>query len=292
MDIRTLRYFLAVAREENISNAAASLNMTQPPLSRAMLELEEEIGKKLFIRGKRKIILTEDGLLLRKRANEIIDLVEKTEAELSSSEKEMIAGDIYIGGGETDAMHLIADAATKLQKKYPAIRYHIFSGNADDVAERLEKGLLDFGVIVGAADIKKYDYIRLPATDRWGVLMRKDSALATKKEIHPEDLWELPLLTSRQSLVNNEISGWLKKDFEQLNIVATYNLLYNATLMVKSGLGFALCLDNLANTSAESPLCFRPLAPKLEINLNIVWKKYQFFSKAAEKFLQVLQEEI
>ena len=292
MDIRTLRYFLAVAREENISNAAASLNMTQPPLSRAMLELEEEIGKKLFIRGKRKIILTEDGLLLRKRANEIIDLVEKTETELSSSEKEMIAGDIYIGGGETDAMHLIADAATKLQKKYPAIRYHIFSGNADDVAERLKKGLLDFGVIVGAADIKKYDYIRLPATDRWGVLMRKDSALATKKEIHPEDLWELPLLTSRQSLVNNEISGWLKKDFEQLNIVATYNLLYNATLMVKSGLGFALCLDNLANTSAESPLCFRPLAPKLEINLNIVWKKYQFFSKAAEKFLQVLQEEI
>lgn len=291
MDIRTLRYFLAVAREENISNAAASLHMTQPPLSRAMQELEEEIGKKLFIRGNRKIILTQDGLLLRKRATEILDLVEKTEAELSSSEDEEIVGDIYIGGGETDAMQLIADTATKLQKDCPGIKYHLYSGNADDITERLEKGLLDFGIIIGSADIQKYDYIRLPATDRWGILMRKDSPLAAREEIYPEDLWKLPLLTSRQSLVNNELSGWMRMDFEKLNIVATYNLLYNATLMVKSGLGYALCLDKLADTSSESSLCFRPLAPKLEVNLNIVWKKYQFFTKAAQKFLQTLQED-
>lgn len=291
MDIRTLRYFLAVAREENISNAAQSLHMTQPPLSRAMQDLEEELGKKLFIRGNRKITLTEDGLLLRKRATEILDLIEKTEAELSSSEKEEITGDIYIGGGETDAMQLIADTATKLQKEYPGIKYHLYSGNADDIAERLEKGLLDFGIIIGFADIQKYDYVRLPATDRWGILMRKDSPLAAKEEIYPEDLWTLPLLTSRQSLVNNEISGWMKKDFDQLNIVATYNLLYNASLMVKSGLGYALCLDKLADTDSESPLCFRPLSPKLEVSLNIVWKKYQFFTKAAEKFLQTLQDE-
>lgn len=291
MDIRTLRYFLAVAREENISNAAASLHMTQPPLSRAMQELEEELGKKLFIRGNRKITLTEDGLLLRKRAAEIVELVEKTETELSATEEE-ITGDIYIGGGEIHAMHLIADAATKLLKDQPGIKYHLYSGNADDVAERLEKGLLDFGIVVGSSYVDKYDYLKLPATERWGILMRKDHPLAKKMKIHPEDLKNLPLLTSRQSLVNNEISGWLKKDYEHLNIVGTYNLLYNASLMVESGLGCALCLDNLANTGSESPLCFRPLSPQLDVTIHIVWKKYQFFTKAAEKFLQVLQNEL
>ena len=292
MDIRILRYFLAVAREESISGAAQSLHMTQPPLSRALIELEEEIGKKLLIRGSRKITLTEEGLLLRKRATEIIELMEKTEMELTSSEEKVISGDIYIGGGETVAMSLLANTATDLQKIYPGIRYHLYSGNSDDVSERLDKGLLDFGIMIEPADMKKYDYMRLPATDIWGILMRKDSSLASKESITPEDLWDIPIITSRQSLVKNEMSGWLKKDFDQLHIVATYNLLYNASLMVESGFGYALCLDKLANTSENSPLCFRPLSPKLEVSLNIAWKKYQYFSKVTQKFLQKLQEDL
>lgn len=292
MDIRVLRYFLAIAREESISGAAQALHMTQPPLSRAMSDLEEEIGKQLFIRGNRKVILTADGLLLRKRATEIIDLVEKTENELSSTEQEHISGDIYIGSGETDAMRMIARIATSLQKHYPDIKYHLYSGNADDVAERLDKGLLDFGIMIEPADIKKYDYIPLPARDSWGLLMRKDSPLASLDAISPENLSAIPLLTSRQSSVSNGLSGWMKRDLDQLHIVATYNLIYNASLMVEEGLGYALCLDKLINTAGNSNLVFKPLSPPLRVGLNVVWKKYQFFTKASEKFLHCLQESL
>lgn len=292
MDIRVLRYFLAIAREESISGAAQVLHMTQPPLSRAMSDLEEEIGKQLFIRGNRKVTLTEDGLLLRKRATEIIELVGKTENELSSTGQEHISGDIYIGGGETDAMRMIARIATDLQKIYPDIKYHLYSGNADDVAERLDKGLLDFGIMIEPADIKKYDYISLPAKDTWGLLMRKDSPLASLDVINPETLWGIPLLISRQSSVSNALSGWMKRDLNQLSIVATYNLIYNASLMVEEGLGYALCLDKLINITGSSNLLFKPLSPTLKVGLNIVWKKYQFFTKASEKFLHCLQESL
>lgn len=289
MDIRVLRYFLAVTREESISGAAESLHMTQPTLSRQLMDLEEELGKKLLIRGNRRITLTEEGLLLRKRAAEILDLVEKTEAELTAPD-EVASGDIYIGGGETDAMRLIAKVATELQRSCPNIRYHLFSGNADDVTERLDKGLLDFGILIGPADMKKFDYIRLPATDTWGLLMPKDSPLAAHDFICPDDILELPIITSHQTTVSNAFSGWLKRDSEKLNIVATYNLVYNASLMVEEGLGYALCLDKLVNTSKGSSLCFRPLKPKMEVHLDIVWKKYQVFSRAADLFLRRVQE--
>lgn len=289
MDLRVLRYFMAVTREESISGAAESLHMTQPTLSRQIMDLEEEIGKKLLIRGNRRITLTEEGMLLRKRAAEILDLVEKTEAELTAPD-EVVSGDIYIGGGETNAMRLIARIARDLQKSCPDICYHLYSGNADDVTERLDKGLLDFGVLIEPADMKKYDYIRLPATDTWGLLMPKDCPLASHDFIRPEDIWELPVITSRQSTVGNEFTGWLKRDFGKLNIVATYNLIYNASLMVEEELGYALCLDGLVNTSEDSRLCFRPLSPKMEAHLNIVWKKYQVFSSAAERFLNRVQE--
>lgn len=292
MDIRVLRYFLAIAREESISSAAQALHMTQPPLSRAMSDLESEVGKQLFIRGNRKVTLTEDGLLLRKRATEIIELVEKTQNELSCTDHESISGDIYIGGGETDAIRMIAKVATELQKEYPGIKYHLFSGNADDVTERLDKGLLDFGILIEPADMRKYDYIKLPTKNTWGVLMRKDSPLAQLDFICPEHLWDIPLILSRQSLVFNELSGWLKKDLEHLNIVSTYNLVYNASLMVEEGLGYALCLDKLINTSGNSSLLFKPLTPTFEVGMDIVWKKYQFFTKPAEKFLQRLQDSL
>lgn len=289
MELRVLRYFLAVAREESISAAAETLHLTQPTLSRQLMDLEEELGKKLFLRGNRKVTLTEDGVLLRKRAGEIVDLVEKTESEFHEPE-EWIGGDIYIGGGETDAMRLIARAAKEFQALHPQVRYHLFSGNAEDVTERLDKGLLDFGVLIEPADLKKYDLMKLPATDVWGVLMPKDSPLAARGAVRKEDLWDLPLLVSRQSLGQNEIYTWLGRNAEALNIVTTYNLIYNAALMVEEGMGYALTLDRLVNTAGDSKLCFRPLEPRQEVGLDIVWKKYQVFSRATEKFLEYLQE--
>ncbi|EHO79936.1 LysR family transcriptional regulator [Fusobacterium ulcerans] len=291
MELRVLRYFLAVAKEESITAASETLHVTQPTLSRQLMELEEEFGKKLFIRGNRKITLTDEGILLRKRAEEIVELVEKTETEITASD-EIINGDIYIGGGETDAMRIIAHIVKKLQEKYPQVKYHLFSGNADDVTERLDRGLLDFGVVIEPANIQKYDYLKLPATDTWGVLMRKDSPLAQNTVIKPKDLHNIPLLCSRQSMVGKGISQWIGKDFEKLDIVATYNLVYNASLMVEEGIGYALSLDKLVNTTGNSALCFKPLEPKLEVGLNIVWKKSQVFSKAAKKFLEMLKSEL
>ena len=293
MDIRILRYFLAVVREESISDAARFLHITQPTLSRQLMDLEEELGVKLLNRGKKnqRVTLTEEGMLLRRRAEEIVALTDKTMSEFDTSQ-DIVSGDIYIGGGETNAMRLIARVGKKLQTQYPLIRYHLFSGNADDVAERLDKGLLDFGLFIEPANLERYNYLRLPDTDTWGLLMRKDSPLADKESIRTEDLENLPLIVSRQSMVGNELAGWSGRDFDKLNIVATYNLIYNASLMVDEGFGYALCLDRLVFSADNNNFCFRPLEPKLEAHLSIAWKKYQVFSKASEKFLKTLQEEL
>ncbi len=290
LDIRVLQYFLAVAREESITRAAETLKMTQPPLSRQLKDLEDELGKKLLIRGSRKVTLTEDGMLLRKRAEELVDLMEKTRAELSGPD-ETIAGDVYIGGGETDAVSFFADAAGNVQKKYPLIHYHIFSGDAETVMEKLDKGLIDFGLLVGPADVSKYDCMRLPVSDTWGVLMRKDSPLARQDVVRSEDLRDKPLIVSQQAAVSNDMKAWLGTDVKKLNIVMTYNLIYNASHFVKKGLGYAIALDRLINTTGESELCFRPLYPTLEAPLCIAWKKYQVFSKASQEFLRQLQSE-
>ena len=291
MDIRVLQYFLAVAREESITKAAEALNMTQPPLSRQLKDLEDELGKQLFIRGSKKITLTEEGILLRKRAEEMVDLMEKTKAELTSSSRD-ISGEIYLGGGETDAVSFLAQTAGNLQKKHPLIRYHIYSGDAERIMEKLDKGLIDFGLLVGPVDISKYDYMRLPMKDTWGILMRKDSPLAEKDAIRAEDLWDKPLIISHQSSTNSDMLSWLKRDISRLNIIATYDLIYNASHLVKKGLGYVIGLDNLINTTGDSTLCFRPLFPSLEAELCIVWKKYQVFSKASNAFLKQLQDEL
>ena len=290
MDIRVLQYFLAVAREESITKAAETLHMTQPPLSRQLKDLEEEVGKQLLIRGSKKVTLTEDGMLLRKRAEEMIALMEKTKSELSSSD-ENISGEIYMGSGETEAVSTIAKVAENLQKEHPLIRYHIYSGDAEHIVERLDKGLIDFGLLVEPFDNSKYDFIRLPVKDTWGVLMRKDSPLAEKESICAEDLWDKPLIISHQTAISNEMIAWLRKDVSQLNIVATYDLLYNASRFVKMGFGYAIALDRLINTSGDSNLCFRPLYPVSEAGLCIVWKKYQVFSRAAGRFIQKLKDE-
>lgn len=291
MEFRVLQYFLAIAREETISKAAESLHITQPTLSRQMKGLEEQLGKQLFIRGNRKINLTEEGILLRQRAEEIISLVEKTESEIMHSDT-TISGDIYIGSGETEGMRILAKVIDTCHKEYPKIKFHLYSGNFQDVVEKIENGLIDFGVLIEPADISKYDFIKIPVKDKWGVLMRKDSPIASLKSITADTLKKLPLICSSQEIVKNEISGWLNDDYNKLNIVATYNLIYNASLLVEEGSGYALGLDKLINTSGNSKLCFIPLEPKLEVGLTLIWKKYHLFSKAASYFLNQLRIEI
>ncbi|MEH6917037.1 LysR family transcriptional regulator [Priestia megaterium] len=292
MEIRVLRYFLTVAREGNITKAADVLHVTQPTLSRQLKDLEQELGKKLFIRSSHSIILTDEGMLLRNRAEEIVNMVDKLEAEFSSME-ETIGGDIYIGGGETEAMKHIARVAKDVQVRYPNIRYHLYSGNEEDITERLDKGLLDFGILIQPADISKYNYLNIPAKDVWGVVMRRDSPLALKESIQAADLLNVPLICSRQAMKQtfskNEFSDWFGEDFHKLNIVTTYNLAYNAAIMVEEGIGYAITLDKIVNTSTNSNLCFRPLQPRLESGLNIVWKKHHVLSAAADAFLKELQ---
>ncbi|MBU7592898.1 LysR family transcriptional regulator [Metabacillus halosaccharovorans] len=293
MELRVLRYFLAVAREGSMTAAADYLHVTQPTLSRQIKDLEQELGKKLFTRSSHSIILTEEGILLRKRAEEIIEMVDKLEAEFHSME-ETISGDVYIGSGETEAMKQIARVVKDLQLHYPNIRFHLYSGNEEDVTERLDKGLLDFGILIQPADLSKYNYVNIPAKDVWGVVMRKDSHLARKETIQAIDLVNIPLVCSRQvmkqTFSKNEFADWFGEDFTKLNIVSTYNLAYNAAIMVEEGIGYALTLDKIVNTSSDSNLCFKPLEPKLESGLNIVWKKHQVFSAAAELFLKEIQK--
>ena len=288
MELRVLRYFLEVAREENITAAAESLHITQPTLSKQLMDLEDELGKQLFIRGKRRITLTEDGILLRKRASEIIELVEKAESELQNND-ELVVGDVYIGAAETDGIKLIAKLCKNLQDKYPNIHYHLFSGNSEDILEKLDKGLVDFAILFEPSDLKKYNHIKLPVYNNWGLLMKKDNPLAKLKYIKPKNLLNIPLIFSKQALDNNELAGWFGQNVEKLNIVTTYNLIYNASFFVEEGFGSALTLDNLVN---NPNLCFRPLEPNLKSNLVMAWKKYQVFSKASQIFLYELQKEL
>ena len=286
MEIRVLRYFLAIAREGSITNAANFLHVTQPTLSRQIKELEENLGQKLFYRGSHNMTLTPEGMILRKRAEEIISMVDKTEAEFDAMEN-IIGGDIYI------AIKLVAQVAKELRDMYPEIHYHLYSGNAADVTERLDKGLLDFGLLIQPADLSKYDYLHLPAKDTWGVIMRKDCPLALKTAIRKEDLIGAPLICSRQAMsqerAKNEFAQWFGDEYDKLDVVTTFNLIYNAAIMVDAGIGYAVTIDKLANTEESSSLCFRPLEPRLDSGLDIVWKKYQVFSSAAELFLDRLK---
>lgn len=293
MELRVLRYFLTIAREGSITNAANVLHVTQPTLSRQIHDLEEELGQRLFVRGSRNMRLTAEGMILRKRAEEIISMVDKTEAEFSSMSN-VVSGDIYIGGGETEAVKLIAQIVCELRTAYPEIHYHLYSGNAEDVTERLDKGLLDFGLLIQPADISKYDYFNIPARDTWGVIMRKDIPLAKKETIRKEDLLNVPLICSRQVISEerhrNEFAEWFGEDFDKLDIVTTFNLVYNAAIMVEAGVGYAITIDKIANTTESSSLCFRPLEPQLDSGLNIIWKKDQVFSAAAALFFKKLRE--
>lgn len=295
MEIRVLRYFLTVAREGSITGAANYLHLTQPTLSRQLQDLEKELGQKLLIRTNHNVTLTPEGMILRKRAEEILDMVEKTQNEFSSLKHE-IAGEIFIGSGETSSIKCVAEVIREIQAEYPNIKFNLYSGNADDVSEKLDKGLLDFGILIQPTDISKYEYLSLKSYDTWGLVMRKDSLLAQKAYITIGDLFKIPLIISRQidktPTIKNEYYEWFGVNRKKLNIVARYNLIYNAAIMVEAGVGYAIGLDELINTTGRNELCFRPLKPLLKSGLNMVWKKYQVFSPAAKLFLEKMQEKL
>lgn len=287
MDIKELRYFIAVAECGSISKAAEKLFTTQPNLSRQLMKLEEETGQKLLIRGNKKSELTEAGRLLYKRATEITELIDRTQSELRSDGDEVF-GTVCIGGGESYAVGLIAKAAKEVSDMFPGIKFDFFSGDTDAVTEKLEKGLIDFGILIEPSNLEKYNSLRLPLTDKWGILMRKDSPLSEKEYITKEDLNGLPLLFSVHSFKKNNVTAWFCKDLDKLNVVATYNLIYNASLMVEQGMGYAVGLKGIINTSGDSTLCFRPFFPILETHLDVAWKKNGELSKASKLFLERL----
>lgn len=288
MELRVLRYFLEVAREGNMTRAAERLHVSQPTLSRQLKELEEELGKKLFTRSNYSINLTEEGMLLRKRAEDILEITDKTVCELRSLDG-LNGGDIRIGAAESNGISHFIHVLKELQEKYPRIRYHFYSSGTETVNERLDKGLLDFAIIVQEVDLSKYNSLRIPVKDRWGLLMRKDSPLAKKSSIELSDLLSLPLILSRQAM-NEEMPKWFGEAQDKLNIVATYDLIYNTSIMVREGFGYVLGFDGLVDTGEESDLCFLPLSPALESPMYIIWKKYQVFSPVGELLLEELKK--
>lgn len=286
LEIRVPRYFLAVAREGSVTRAARALHLTQPTLSRQIRELEEELGQTLFSRGGRELSLTREGLLLRQRAEEIVGLAKITEKEFRSLGEKTVSGDLSLGCGESKALSFVTDALKVLQDEHPLIIPHFFSGNGEIVMDRLDKGLLDFAVLMGAENTERYYSLPLPNHDTWGLLMDKDDPMAQKKAITAEDLLDIPLILSSQSLSRDELSGWLGFPMSRLHIAATYTLLFNGSLMVRSGLGYALCFDHIAPSGKDSPFAFRPLTSPL----SLVWKKHQILSAPAEAFLAKIRE--
>ena len=290
MEIRVLRYFLEIAREGNMTKAAARLHVSQPTLSKQMKDLEQELGKKLFIRSNYSVKLSDEGMLLRKRAEDILDMVDKTEEEFRAL-GDIAGGDIYIGCAESYLMKYFAHAVQRLQASHPSIRYHFISGGTDQVAERLDKGLLDFAVIVQPPDLSRYNYIELPEANAWGVLMKRDDPLAEKESVSFDDLLGRSVFCSEQSIAS-DLPRWCGDRTELLDIKATFNLANNAAVFAREGLGLALVFDRLVYTGSDSDLCFRPLQPPLETKMYIIWKKYQVFTPAAELLLETLKEAI
>ncbi len=286
MEFRVLKYFLMVAREENITKAAALLHLTQPTLSRQLMQLEAELGVTLFHRSKHSIILTEDGMLLKRRAQEIVSLSDKTVQELSHKE-DVLSGEIAIGCGETKNMLFLSEQIKKFRQKYPLVQFSIHSAIADDIKERIEKGILDIGLLMEPVDVGKYEFIRMPQKEKWGILVRKDSELAAKESINPKDLTNVPLIMVKRELVKNELASWFGDYYEGLQIAATYNLILNAASMVERGVGVALCFD--LGAAFYEDLCFIPLAPTLETGSVLVWKKNQTLGAATSQFMRFLR---
>lgn len=289
MDLRALNYFLTIAQEGSISSAAELLHMTQPPLSRQLKALEEELGTPLFYREKGGMVLTAKGELLRQYAQNILRLTTQAEQDLSS-DREEIFGDIYLGAAETCAVYSLFGVMRDLQKTHPKLKLHVYSGNALEILQKVDDGSLDMGVVYEPTDTRNYNCLKLPDRDRWGVLMRKDSPLAAKEAVMPQDLWDQPLIVSIQSLQQRDLASWMHRELPELNIVATYNLLFNAGLMVRQGMGYALVIHELIRYHEGSPLCYRPLTPTVPIGLELIWRKQPPLSSAAQYYLDAVSK--
>lgn len=288
MELRVLRYFAETAKEGSMTNAALKLHVTQPTLSKQIKDLEDELGQKLFVRGNYKLRMTAEGEILYKRAVDILDMVDMTVSEFSSM-KDFNGGNLYLGCAESEGIALLAKAVKQLREEYGNLYFHLYSGNAETVCQRLDKGLLDFAFVVQNIDLSKYEYLDLPVADKWGLIMRKDSPMVSKTSVTVEELTGLPLIVSRQG-PTSEMPQWLKKNYSKLNIAATYDLIFNASVLVKEGLGYALGFDRLVNTGADSVLCFRPIEPEITSPMRMIWRKEQKFSKAAGIFLGKVTE--
>lgn len=290
MEIRVLRYFLEIARAGNMTRAAEMLHVSQPTLSKQIKDLEQELGKKLFIRKSTSLSLTDEGMLLRKRAEDILDMVDKTTDEFKALD-ELTGGEVHIGCAESYQIKYLAQAIHSFKKKYPLFRYHLTSGNTEQVTERLDRGLIDFAVIVEPPNLSRYNYLELPESDIWGLIMKNDDPLARKNTICFEDLADLDLICSEQGM-KFDIARWCGEKADTLNLTGTLNLSYNGSVFVKEGLGYMLTFDKLIKTDSESGLCFRPLEPVLETKMYVIWKKYQVFTPIAELLLDELKEQI
>ena len=288
MELRVLRYFLMTTREENITRAAQLLHITQPTLSRQLMQLEEELGVKLFNRGKYNVSLTEEGMLLKRRAQELVSLADKTVSELSHRD-EIVSGEVSIGCGETKSMAFLSDCIISFREKHPLVQFDIYSAIADDIKERIEKGIADIGLLVEPVDIGKYEFLRLPEKEKWGIWARKDSPLAEKDAVTPEELAEVPLIISMREVVRNEIASWFGDYYDELNIAATYNLGINAVAMVRQGVGAALGFDLGA---FYEDVCFIPMKPMRETGSVVVWKKNQALPDAAKMFIEHIKNAV
>lgn len=288
MEIRVLRYFLAVAREEGINRAAEVLHITQPTLSRQLSQLEEEVGVKLFHRGAKKITLTNEGILLRRRAEEILSLVDRTEQELMEQD-ELVEGRVVIGGGELAAMQVLPEIIETFHETYPLVSFDLFTGNADMVKEQMEKGLIDIGVLLEPIDMEKFDFIRLKGKERWVVLMRPDDPLAEKGTVSAKDLENMPLILPSRMNVQNELTNWLGSAFSERQVLFTSNLSTNGAMMVQRGLAYSIVVEGAAPFWSKDKIVSRPLLPELTANSVFAWKKQQPFSAAASRFIEHLK---
>lgn len=290
MELRHLRYFLAVAREGNVTRAAKSLHVTQPTLSRQLSDLELELGRQLLVREARGVTLTDDGMLLRKRAEEIVALADRAEREMLADDMQ-VEGDIWLGGGETRTMELTARAMHRIACEHPGVILHLHSGNADDVIERVDKGLLDFGLIIGREPERRFESLELPAHERWGYLVRSDDPLACKETIADADI------VDRRLIVSNQAADPLYDDSDEFEVmrgqkgslIATYTLLYNASLLVEQGVGIAYCLDGIVTTGPGTSFVFVPAANQPEVHTHLIWKRFAPLSRACELFLREMR---
>jgi DNA-binding transcriptional LysR family regulator len=289
MELKTLRSFLAVAREGNVTRAARSLHITQPALSRQLAELERELGCELLVREARGVTLTDEGVLLRKRAEEIVSLADRTELEIRTPAAQ-VEGDVWIGGGESQVVGIIAEVAAQLAEEHPGIRLHLYSGNGNDVLERVDKGLLDFGLIMGHEPDSAHDSIEMPWADHWGLLVRRDDPFASRASLTLDDLRERRLIVSSQSTAGSSLTSSFFED-EDFDIVATYTLLFNASLLVERGVGAAVCLDGIVRTGEGTPFAIVPIEGMPEVGSRLLWKRYQSLSRACEVFLRVVHRQ-